>query len=691
MAGARFCTNCGKNISAEQALVTTARLPSDASFSATLEDEMLGALRQAVLGEYDLVGELGRGGMAIVYLAHDIALDRKVAIKVMSPALLSVPGMVERFKREARTSARLNHPHIIPIFTIKETERLLCFIMKYVPGRALDSIIEEEGALPIEMVRTILAQVAGALDHAHRHGVVHRDIKPANIMIDDEGWAVVTDFGIAKPSDAEELTATGMMVGTPAYMSPEQCSGKPVTGATDQYSLGVVGYEMLTGCKPFLSEHLMEIMKQHFFDRPSAITELRPGCPPQVAETVHRMLAKDAKERWPRLSDVVNAVGATPLEADDPIRTRMVELASSGKERLRLSQFSTPRSPIPTKDIPHEQNGDVPPSGGAHGLEHEPDTRAGPQPDAPVSSAGRPSEVRADIRLEEVSTVEAQGHRAPGESGWLQHVEPRGDKTRKRMLPGVAAAVAVLMAIGLVAIGIAVPQAPIVGRLSTLVRGTVDDEPRPQPEGAPDELGQRLGSGDSPQLQEPLSPADSGTATAYGEDNPQELETVPDSQVRQAPTTSAPVVQRPSTGVLVLDNLPPGGTAYVDDRAVGGKRVELLPGRHVVQMVADGFETEQHEITIEAGSSIPLTFRNRRVIASRPDSALLILRLRAYADVFVDGELSQESTRRFEIALSPDLPHIIRLEWDDFEPFDTLVTLSPGDTVARTIRPRRSE
>lgn len=134
VAGSKFCTSCGENISAEQALVTTARLPADATFSATLEDEMLDALTRATLGEYDIMGELGRGGMAIVYLAHDIALDRKVAIKVMSPALLSVAGMVERFKREARTSAGLNHPHIIPIFTVKETERLLCFVMKYVPG-----------------------------------------------------------------------------------------------------------------------------------------------------------------------------------------------------------------------------------------------------------------------------------------------------------------------------------------------------------------------------------------------------------------------------------------------------------------------------------------------------------------------------------------------------------------------------
>src|SRR5207247_5475005 len=211
----------------------------------------LDALRQATLGAYEILAELGHGGMASVYLAHDLALDRKVAIKVLAPALLLMgEGMVERFKREARTAAALSHPHIIPIYAVKEDEHVLYFVMKHVPGRALDAVIHDVGPLPIVMVQTILAHVADALGYAHRHGVIHRDIKSANIMLDEDGWAVM-DFGIAKVVQAEGLTMTGVTVGTPTYMSPEQCATRDVTGASDQYSLGVVAYEMLTGRLPF--------------------------------------------------------------------------------------------------------------------------------------------------------------------------------------------------------------------------------------------------------------------------------------------------------------------------------------------------------------------------------------------------------------------------------------------------------
>src|SRR5436190_8497188 len=172
------------------------------------EDRLLERLRVAAAGEYDIHGELGRGGMATVYLAHEIALERKVAIKVMHPAMIYGEGMVERFKREARTAAHLSHPNIIPVYAVREADGLLYFVMKLVEGTPLDSIMRELGKLPLPMVEAILAQVGGAFGYAHRRGVVHRDIKPSNILIDDEGWAVVTDFGIAKVQESEGLTQT---------------------------------------------------------------------------------------------------------------------------------------------------------------------------------------------------------------------------------------------------------------------------------------------------------------------------------------------------------------------------------------------------------------------------------------------------------------------------------------------------
>ncbi|MGH7530101.1 MAG: protein kinase domain-containing protein [Gemmatimonadales bacterium] len=342
-ADAAFCPRCGTGIPMAGA-GAAGTAPMGAPQAGP--NAMLDALRRATLGEYDILGELGRGGMATVYLAHDLPLDRKVAIKVLAPALLLMgEGMVERFKREARTAAALSHPHIIPIYAVKESERLLCFVMKYVAGRSLDAVIHDVGALPIPMVQTILAHVGDALAYAHRHGVIHRDIKSANIMLDEEGWAVVTDFGIAKVEQAEGLTMTGVTVGTPAYMSPEQCATCEVTGATDQYSLGVVAYEMLTGRLPFPSTSSLALMYAHYNERPRPVTEVRPDCPPNLATAVMRMLEKAPADRWPSMEDVVAVCGRPSLRHDDPIRSEMITLAKAGG-RARHAGMNTPTSPI---------------------------------------------------------------------------------------------------------------------------------------------------------------------------------------------------------------------------------------------------------------------------------------------------------------------------------------------------------
>src|SRR2546422_11269729 len=292
--GAFFCPRCGTSIPVvtDEAAATVATPASGPPAGQRIGQ--LDALRRATLGEYDVLGELGHGGMATVYLAHDLALDRSVAIKVLAPALLAMgEGMVERFKREARTAAALSHPHIIPIYAVRESDRVLYFVMQYVQGRALDSIIRDVGPLPIPMVQTILAQLGDALSYAHRHGIIHRDIKSANIMLDDEGRAVVTDFGIAKVVQAQGLTVTGVTVGTPTYMSPEQAATLEVTGASDQYSLGVVAYEMVTGRLPFQGDTTMWVMYAHFNEPPRPVTELRPDCPPNLAAAVMRMLGKE--------------------------------------------------------------------------------------------------------------------------------------------------------------------------------------------------------------------------------------------------------------------------------------------------------------------------------------------------------------------------------------------------------------
>ena len=309
---------------------------------------MMEALKAATLGDYEILAELGRGGMATVYLAHDISLDRKVAIKVMSPALLDGEGAIERFKREARTAGALSHPHIIPIHAVRESGDLLYFVMKFVEGRPLDNVIRDQGALSIPMVVQILTEVAGALAYAHRKGVVHRDVKPANIMLDDDGWAVVTDFGIAKVVQKQGLTMTGTTVGTPAYMSPEQCAAKEVTGRSDQYSLGIVGFELLAGRVPFTADSLMGMFLAQMSETAQPLLEVRPDCPPLLAKIVERMMAKTPEERWPSLDEVVTALG--PLhksEARASTRVSMAALARVSDGRPRPDDFTRPLSPTP--------------------------------------------------------------------------------------------------------------------------------------------------------------------------------------------------------------------------------------------------------------------------------------------------------------------------------------------------------
>ncbi len=332
VAGDRFCAGCGEIL-------------PDAAEAALLVD-----LQAVTLGEYDIMGKLGRGGMGIVYLAHEIALDRKVAIKVMDPGLLTTrpageaTTLLERFRREARIAASLRHRHITSIFGLKETGKLLFFTMDYVEGRTLESIVSEAAPLPVELAQAIYFDIAGALDYAHAKDVTHRDIKPANIIIDTEGLAVVTDFGIAKIRGAIGLTGTGTAIGSPKYMSPEQWSGQ-ATQFSDQYALGIVTHEMLSGKPPFDADTVEELMKMQLMDPPPELCVTRPECAPAFADAVMRMLRKDPAERWPTLHDATASTGVGGFPLHHPVRQRLAELARTGQEIKALPK--TPRSPIP--------------------------------------------------------------------------------------------------------------------------------------------------------------------------------------------------------------------------------------------------------------------------------------------------------------------------------------------------------
>jgi len=345
---ALFCSKCGIDVTAPHgADDATVAVTSLGTPPTHVKATMRQMLRDATLGEYEILSELGRGGMATVFLAHDISLDRKVAIKVMSPHLLEGEGMAERFKLEARTAAQLSHPHIIPIYAVRETESALFFVMKYVEGKTLDEIIKRMGQLPIPMVKDILTKVGSALGYAHRRNVIHRDVKPGNIMIDEEGTPIVADFGIAKVAETKGLTMTGTTIGTPSYMSPEQCEAKEVTGASDQYSLGAVAWEMLTGKTPFQADSAVTLMYKHCHEPLPPLQDFRPDCPPEVLETVTRMLAKKPQERWPSLEAAIRKLNPTTDGQLDPVRQQLLELARDTGARELIAQLSTPRSPMP--------------------------------------------------------------------------------------------------------------------------------------------------------------------------------------------------------------------------------------------------------------------------------------------------------------------------------------------------------
>jgi len=332
---AKFCKSCGFG-----GLGVAAAGP--AAETIPTEFTEVDVVRQDLREEYEILDELGRGGMAIVFHAREKQLDREVAIKVLPFSLAFDREFVERFQREARFSAKLEHPNIIPIYRVGRTGRTIYFVMKYLRGKTLASVLAARGALPPSEIRDILCVVCRALAYAHRSGVVHRDIKPDNIMFDEHGHAVVTDFGIAKAASGGRLTGTGMAIGTPHFMSPEQAKALAIDGRSDLYSLGVVAYVCLTGGVPYDGEDSFSIGYKHIMD-PLPEPELRTPDQRELFAIIRKLLAKTAGERFQSAEEVLQAFEGAPVLS----RTRGgAALTASGGEL-----GSRPTSPMPRQSI----------------------------------------------------------------------------------------------------------------------------------------------------------------------------------------------------------------------------------------------------------------------------------------------------------------------------------------------------
>jgi serine/threonine-protein kinase len=312
-------------------------LSSDAELRAVVE--------RALSANYEIDREIGRGGMGIVYRAKDRRLKRTVAVKLLPPELAYRREIKSRFLREAETAAQLNHPNVVPIYTVDEREGLVYFVMACVDGCTLAKRMADVQRFDIDEARRILREVAEALSYAHARGVVHRDIKPDNILLDGEsGRAMVTDFGIARAvqdTTGSRLTATGMAIGTPAYMSPEQAAGdREIDGRSDLYSLGVVGYQMLAGELPFTASSTPAMLMKHIAERPIPVEQHRRDIPPPLAATVMTLLEKEPDQRFENAGVLLQA-----LDGRVTVTAPRSAMATSRTAPQRTEPYSAPYTP----------------------------------------------------------------------------------------------------------------------------------------------------------------------------------------------------------------------------------------------------------------------------------------------------------------------------------------------------------
>ena len=271
------------------------------------------------LGKYEIRAEIGRGGMGTVYLGYDPLLDRDVAVKVLAPHLVWEKEFVGRFQREARAAAKLKHPNIVTIYDVGQEGGYYYFVMEYVPGQTLAARLRNREALPAKEVLAILRPLASALDYAHYQGIVHRDVKPGNVIVLESGQATLTDFGIARAMQVSRMTSTGTVVGTAEYMSPEQARALNVDARSDQYSLGIVAYQMLTAQVPFQADSTLALMYKVVHEPPPPLTRHRPDLPTGLGTVIERALTKEPGGRYPTVSASVaameQALTGAPVEA----------------------------------------------------------------------------------------------------------------------------------------------------------------------------------------------------------------------------------------------------------------------------------------------------------------------------------------------------------------------------------------
>jgi serine/threonine protein kinase len=388
------------------------------------------------LGKYQLTELLGRGGMAEVYKAHHPQLDRYVTIKVLHSYLAEGEDFLARFQREARAVAALRHPHIVQIHDFDVQDGTYYMVMEFIDGGTLQGRMADlarEGAyLPLAQVLGILSQVAGALDYAHKKGIIHRDIKPSNILLNTSGEAYLTDFGIARMVSATQFTATGALIGTPTYMSPEQALGEELTGASDIYSLGIILFESLTGKAPFTSDTTpLAVIHKHVHEPPPKPSSLRPALAGELEAVVLKTLEKAPEQRFLSAKELAQALekSCTPdiiARVDEPTSQEIASIANL--ETLVDEQPELARAQLPTEIMGEQTRAEIlstPTPAGMDGLETS-GSKADTKESLPATKVAPEEKPRPDAIQSEVNakSIPIQTKTAQGEPS-----SSRGDKS----------------------------------------------------------------------------------------------------------------------------------------------------------------------------------------------------------------------------------------------------------------------
>lgn len=300
------------------------------------------------LGPFEIVEEIGRGGMGVIYRAVQYPLQREVALKVMSPLLGHDPEFVQRFIREAQIAARLSHPNIVYVYDQGQIDGYLYIVMEYVNGLDLGAVLEQRGSLPVSETLALVQQICQALAYAHQEGVVHRDIKPSNVILDRQRRVKITDFGLAKALAFPSVTSTGEILGSPEYLSPEQYRGEAVDARVDVYALGLVLYQMITGRPAFQAADPASLMFRILNDPPPAPHTLAPHIPPGLESIILRCLAKEPHQRYADAAQLLSALESVPRQSLQQVAPPPLAQAERPLPRRKAPSFSTPRRQGPT-------------------------------------------------------------------------------------------------------------------------------------------------------------------------------------------------------------------------------------------------------------------------------------------------------------------------------------------------------